>query len=191
MKNLIIPGINNSGENHWQSIWEKTYTTEFIRVQQKDWDQPDKKSWVQTIDRYIRHSNEPVILVAHSLGCIATLHWANEYFSHKVAGALLVAPADVEKSTKSCMKDFAPVPRSALSFPTIVVASMNDPHAEIFKLAEWAEGWEADFVNIGEEGHINASSGLGNWEQGLEILGFLKRTAQEQYAGTYNRKIAS
>ncbi len=190
MKFIIVPGINNSGANHWQTIWERNHPQKFIRVQQENWYQPEKNSWVTELDRCIRNISEPIILVAHSLGCITVVHWAGEYFSENVTGAFLVAPADVEKNERSSLRDFAPVPRSALSFPSIVVASTNDPYAKIHQVAEWSQAWESDFVNIGAEGHINADSQLGNWDQGFDILEYLERTATVHQLNEFSRRKA-
>ena len=42
---LIIPGIYNSGEGHWQTNWETIYPS-VIRVQQTDWNYAERSSWV-------------------------------------------------------------------------------------------------------------------------------------------------
>lgn len=40
---LILPGRGNSGEKHWQSVWEKR-DPQLRRVQQREWDNPDRRA---------------------------------------------------------------------------------------------------------------------------------------------------
>lgn len=167
---LVIPGYLNSGEGHWQTIWESLYPSQFTRVQQQSWDYPDKISWVNTLDEYVQKAASPVILVAHSLGCIATVQWANQYPSDKIAGAFLVAPADAEKSLNPLINAFAPVPIKTLPFSSVVIASSNDPFASILRQKKYAEHWGSEFICVGDKGHINITSGIGGWKEGLDLL---------------------
>ncbi|MHA4846027.1 RBBP9/YdeN family alpha/beta hydrolase [Flavitalea antarctica] len=182
MKYLIIPGLHGSGADHWQTKWEESDPTSFMRVEQNSWESPDKLTWTNTINQYIQVINEPVILIAHSLGCIAVAHWAQAFHSEKIAGALLVAPADVERSSREAFKTFAPVPEQPLPFRTIVVASENDQYAEAEKLNMWATRWQATFINVGRKGHINSASGIGFWHEGHQLLYQLATAAPEVYA---------
>src|SRR5471032_1215535 len=92
---LILPGWRNSGPQHWQSAWEQDFPG-LVRVQQENWDTPVAADWVGNLQRTIRAAPGRVILVAHSLGCIAQAHWSVIHRQHarNIAGALLVAPAD-------------------------------------------------------------------------------------------------
>lgn len=170
MKYLNIPGLYNSGEQHWQTHWEQLHPDQFIRVQQENWDVPVKTSWVDRLDKAVKEIDTPTILVAHSLGCITAVHWAVTHYSPFICGALLVAPADVENSEKEILKNFAPVPAEKLFMPTIVVASMNDPYCAMERAAKWAAYWGSRFVAIGNKGHINGQSALHDWKEGFAIL---------------------
>ena len=170
MKYINIPGLHNSGPGHWQTRWESRFPDKFTRVQQTNWTFPEKKAWVAVLHENIRHLPDPVILIAHSLGCITVAHWAKENNTSNVLGALMVAPADVEKSHRACFETFCPVPKDKLAFPSIVVASTNDQYAAIERSAKWAACWGSKFVCAGDKGHINAQSGLDDWEEGLAIL---------------------
>jgi predicted alpha/beta hydrolase family esterase len=176
MHYLNIPGLYNSGELHWQTRWEKLYPANFSRVQQECWDSPVKDKWVQTLNTTIQQLDEPTILVAHSLGCIAVVHWAAQHYSPFVKGALLVAPADVENTSKERIKTFAPVPLQRLTIPAIVVASMNDPYCAIDRAAKWAAYWRSRFIPVGNLGHINSDSNLHDWAEGLSLLQELENT---------------
>jgi len=170
MNHLNIPGLNNSGPGHWQTLWEEAFPQQFKRVQQKDWSAPVKNDWVEALHTTLESYDSPVVLVAHSLGCVAVAHWANENKSPAIAGALLVAPADAEQTNRECFKTFCPVPKNKLPFPSIVVASTNDPYAKIENSARLAAYWGSKFICVGDKGHINAQSGLAQWKEGLSIL---------------------
>ena len=122
---LVLPGWQNSGPRHWQTLWEQQNPI-FLRVQQRDWEYPHRDWWLERITAEVKQSPPPIVFAAHSLGCIALAHWCKASPSevHKIKGALLVAPADVDsKDAPKQLKDFSPVPRDLLPFPSIVVAS--------------------------------------------------------------------
>ena len=111
-----------------------------------------------------------IILVAHSLGCVATAHYVKRYQPKNIAGAFLVAPADADRSVNPLINAFAPVPTDPLPFPSVVVASTNDQFAAIERQAKYAAYWGSKFVCVGDRGHINADSKLGGWSEGWDIL---------------------
>jgi predicted alpha/beta hydrolase family esterase len=170
---LIVPGLGNSGPNHWQTRWEEQ-RGDCRRVDLGSWDNPHRSHWATKLDLDIAQQAEPVILVAHSLGCYAVAWWSvmagTERWS-RVAGALLVAPPDVEaEGAKSQVKRFAPLPRCRLPFPSVLVASEDDPFCTLERARLIASRWGASFLNLGQQGHINAESGLGDWPVGQSIL---------------------
>ncbi len=86
-------------------------------------------------------------------------------------GALLVAPVDVDRSdSPKQLKEFSPVPRDLLPFPTVLVASSNDHYLSLDRAREIARGWGSRLVDIGAAGHINGESGLGDWPEGKRLL---------------------
>ena len=167
---LIVPGLGNSGPEHWQTYFEQTGDN-FSRIQQKEWDAPVCSDWVSTIDKCLdNYDPSSVILIGHSLGCSTIAHWAKQ--SHmKIKGALLVAPSDIENPVYTFPAiGFGPIPLDTINFPTIIVASMDDPWVSMERALYFARHWGSEFINIGNAGHINALSGYGKWEQGLDIL---------------------
>ena len=96
---LVVPGWQNSGPEHWQSRWQDAHPA-WQRVQQADWLTPSRADWVATLDAAVRAADRPVLLVAHSLGCATTAHWAAQHpdSAARVAAAWLVAPADTERA---------------------------------------------------------------------------------------------
>ena len=167
---LIIPGLSGSGAAHWQSHWEKLLPNA-IRVEQSDWENPKRTPWVERLAAAIeRHPD--AVLVAHSLGCALVANTVNQDPPTKVRAALLVSPTDVDRRTlnEDPLREFAPMPLDRFPFRTIVAASRNDPYVDFERAAFFAEVWGAELVDVGDKGHINADSGLGDWPEGLAIL---------------------
>jgi uncharacterized protein len=172
---LTVPGWENSGPAHWQSLWERGDPRRFRRVEQRDWDLPDPDDWVHALDAAIAAEPGPVVLVAHSLGCIAVARWAAK-FARPVAGALLVAPADVERAdTPEPIRCFAPVPLQPLPFRSILVASGNDEYLSMDRARHFARCWASELVPAGAAGHLNTAAGFGPWPQGERLLESLCR----------------
>jgi predicted alpha/beta hydrolase family esterase len=167
---LILPGLGGSGPEHWQTHWEMQHP-DFIRVEQRDWDNPKRDAWIATLDRAIAKQAEPPLLVAHSLACALVAHWAARH-ARSVFGALLVAPSDVDSQahTPPEVRGFSPMPLQRLPGKTIVVASADDPYVDIARAEQFAKAWGARFVNAGASGHINSASGLRDWPAGQKLL---------------------
>ncbi|MBU2997529.1 alpha/beta hydrolase [Cellulophaga baltica] len=168
---LIIPGLGGSDENHWQSYWLKKYKNS-TRVVQDDWNAPKLASWLENLNNTIQKIEEPIILVAHSLAVSLVAHWDALHGNPNIKGILLVAPADIDSPahTPDIIRNFAPMPLSKLSSPSIVIASENDPFGSLERAEYFAQQWNSEFVNIGAKGHINSESDLKFWEEGQNIL---------------------
>jgi len=173
---LIVPGYTNSGPDHWQTRWETRLSTA-RRVIQAEWTKPVREDWTAAVAAAVNEATRPVVIVAHSLG-VASVVQAVDEFRNRVAGAFLVAPPDVanpEIRPKHLMT-FGPYPRAPLPFPSIVVASSNDPFCDLAVAEEIATAWGSVFVHAGEAGHINADSGYGPWPEGsMAFANFLTR----------------
>jgi predicted alpha/beta hydrolase family esterase len=163
---LIIPGWRDSGPGHWQSLWAEQLPGA-VRVQQDDWITPSRQAWVAAITGTILAQASPVVIAAHSLGCMATVHLPPEA-AQCIQGALLVAPADPER--RGVLADFAPVPYQALPYRSIIVASNNDPYCPVRTAGAYARAWGSEFVRLQNAGHINIESGFGAWPLGLALL---------------------
>ena len=167
---FIVPGLGNSGPEHWQTFFESTGNN-FQRIIQQEWDAPHCSDWVATIDKALSgYDLSTVILIGHSLGCSTIAHWAKQY-NKKIKGALLVAPSDVENPVYTFpATGFVPIPLNRINFKTIVVASTDDHWVSLERAKFFADNWGSEFVNIGNAGHINAESGHYQWHEGLAIL---------------------
>jgi len=173
---LILPGLGNSGPGHWQRRWGERFPNGTF-IEQQDWEHPRLEDWVATIERTILMATRPVVIVAHSLAVPAVVHTAGRLTDTKVRGAFLVAPPDLELSpaVPPEAKPFGNVPRDPLPFPSMLIASTNDPLCSLERAAEFATCWGSDFHNAGDAGHINTASGHGPWPEGLMMFTRLMR----------------
>ncbi len=167
---LVLPGYGDSGPAHWQTLWERRWG--YARVVQDDWERPDVGAWTRRLGAVLAATDGPVVLVAHSLGCALVAHFARDAACTRVAGALLVAPPDVEEIRHLLpeIESFAPMPLEPLPFPSVVVGSTDDPYADAARVRSFAAAWGARFVDAGAAGHLNAESGHGEWPAGHRLL---------------------
>ena len=163
---IIVPGWKNSGVGHWQSLWAESIPNA-VRVKQDSWTSPTREAWVEQIAKTILAQESDAILVAHSLGCIATAYLPSDVCK-KVQGALLVAPADPER--RAPLVDFSPTPYQPLPYRSVLVASSNDPYCSVRTAGAYARAWGSEFVRLQNAGHINTESGFGDWPLGLALL---------------------
>jgi predicted alpha/beta hydrolase family esterase len=168
-KVLVVPGIGNSGPAHWQSLWEARHPN-FQRVQQRDWDRPIRDEWVAAIDAAVVESGADTKIVAHSLGCLAVVAWAAQT-RRVIRHVLLVAVPDPSgEAFPSEAVGFSSVSILRLPFESIVVASTDDPYSSVAYASRCATAWGSEYLELGARGHINASSGLGYWPDGLALI---------------------
>jgi predicted alpha/beta hydrolase family esterase len=167
---LIVPGLYNSGPDHWQSHWVRELPNA-ERVDQQDWERPLLGDWTISLAEAVRQ-RPGAILVGHSLGCALIAHFAQVTGGRGVGGAMLVAPADVNREGPAgrLLVGFSPIPRHRLPFPSLVVASRDDPYVELDRAEAFARGWGSEFVDLGRAGHINVESGHGAWTKGRSLL---------------------
>lgn len=174
---FLLPGIGNSGPEHWQSHWERDDPS-CRRIVQAEWDAPRRNDWVATLDAAIRCAPDDIVLVAHSASCGLVAAWAAVAAPGaltRVRGALLVAPSDPDgPAFPAGPVGFSPMPLGRMPFPTVVVASTDDVYVTIERAQEYAKAWGSRFVNIGAAGHINADSRLGSWPAGRAWLDLLR-----------------
>lgn len=160
---LIVPGLNNSDERHWQSIWQ-AQLPQSTRIDLDDWATPDLNRWCNAIARALVVTDQPAILIAHSFGALASARMA-ELLPEKVLALFLVAPADPDKFTIADQ-----IPQKALEVKTQLIASSNDPWMHAEKAEYWASKWAADYLLLDDVGHINSQSNIAEWPWGIEQL---------------------
>jgi uncharacterized protein len=168
-KVLLLPGLYDSGPDHWQSHWERTLPNA-VRIVQRDWETPARDEWVATLELTVAEHGADVVLVGHSTACALIAFWAAQS-SRAVRGALIVAPSDTEASSyPKGPTGWTPMPTIRLPFPSTVAASTNDEYVTLERAQSFANSWGSTFVNIGKAGHINSTSGLGDWPRGQALL---------------------
>lgn len=165
---LVVPGLNGSGPDHWQSWIEPLIGA--TRVEQADWSQPDIDLWSTRVADAVRLTPGRVWLVAHSFGCLASAV-ATQTVGELIAGALFVAPASPDRFGIT-----ERIPATPFAFPAVVAASRNDPWMTFPAAKKWAELWGAQLVDLGDAGHVNSESGHGAWPEGLTLFRRLQRS---------------
>lgn len=176
---VIVPGLRNSDEQHWQSLWQ-TRLPNSKRIQLDDWDTPDLDKWKAGIRAELNKLDKPAVIIAHSFGTLASASIAAE-FPDKIAALFLVAPADPDK-----FRIAQRLPKAPLRVPAKIIASSNDPWLTDSKAAYWALQWGTDFLRLKNVGHINSESNLGFWPEGIQLLQQLLRSTKKQFK-TANR----
>lgn len=180
---LIIPGWHGSPDDHWQSHWQRTLP-QASRVEQADWVRPDRDLWIAALQHAVMSDASPAVLIAHSLGCATVAHWARQapsVLKRRVLGALLVAPADVERpGCPEALRPFAPLPDKLLPFPAVLVGSDNDSAATAERALHMGRLWGAETEILSGVGHLNVASGHTRWDEGFARLDRLRRVIEQR-----------
>ncbi len=166
---LIVPGLRDAVPQHWQTLLASRLPR--VRtVAPMGRHNLDCLQRVEAIEEAAAIIDGPIILVAHSGGVVATLHWAR-LTQRELRGALLATPADFDRPMPEGYPSmealdaggWLPVPRDTLPFRSIVAASRNDPLARYERAVGFARSWGSRLVDLGEVGHLNPASGYGDW----------------------------
>ena len=177
---LIVPGLRDAVAQHWQTLLEARLRVEgrpVAAVPALGREDLDCTAKVSAIERTARSIEGPIVIVAHSGGCVMVAHWARQ-MTCAVQGALLAAPPDFDRPMPEGYPSiealrawgWLPVPRARLPFRSIVAASRNDPLAEFERVARLALDWGSELVDLGAVGHLNPASGYGEWPQVEEFI---------------------
>jgi predicted alpha/beta hydrolase family esterase len=166
---LIVPGLHGSDRDHWQSWWRADQPNAVL-VEQDDWSNPDASIWLTALERAVL-ANPHALIVAHSLGTILTARLARSPVAPLIAGAMLVAPADIERTGQLHGRsyEFGVMPKETLPFPSVLVVSQNDPYMPQQKARTLGRAWGSRIHDLGRVGHINVASGFGRWPGGYAL----------------------
>lgn len=175
---LILPGLAGSPEGHWQYLWAEERPRSRY-VEQADWDFPNLDRWIARLEEALCAS-EGAYLVAHSLGCVLAAHMAARPLGSRIRGALLVAPCDLAATGEihPGLIRFGAMPQAPLPFPSVVVASRDDPYMSFGRAEQFAGLWGSSLFDMGYAGHINLSSGFGRFRKGYQLFDALVERAQ-------------
>ena len=186
---LIVPGLRDHVAQHWQTLLEarlRAAGRPVASVPPMGREDLDCAAKVTAIERTAQAVEGPIVIVAHSGGCIMLAHWAQQT-QRAVCGALLATPPDFERPMPEGYPSldalrasgWLPVPRERLPFRSIVAASRNDPLAGCDRVVELAAAWGSELVDLGEVGHLNPASGYGEWPRADEFIDKLSTTTQD------------
>jgi len=178
---LMVPGIRDAMPDHWQTLLEGKLPGSKC-VPRMEQDKLSCPAWVALLDQSLSQIEGPVVLVAHSAGCVIVAHWVQRH-RREIKGALLATPPDFESPlpagypTHQVLQQngWLPTPRARLPFPSIVAASTNDPLARLERVEALAKAWGSQCVNLGDVGHLNPAAGYGPWPQAEEFIRELAR----------------
>ena len=120
---VIRPGCRSSGVGYLQSQWAAPLP-DVEQMAHDNWGTPTRTAWVHALSSAIQAHPHPVV-VANSLGCIATVHLSADAAT-PINGALLVAPADPE--WRAILSDFAPVSCQRLPYRHVLLGHDNHLH---------------------------------------------------------------
>ncbi|TDY43948.1 hypothetical protein BX592_117150 [Paraburkholderia rhizosphaerae] len=173
---LFVPGLRDYVADHWQTLMQARLPRAAC-VPPLEHHKLSCAARVAALDKALGGIEGPVVLVAHSAGVIATVHWARLH-DRPIHGALLVTPPDLEvpmpAGYPTCdaleLNGWVPCPREPLPFPSVVCASRNDPLAGFERVARMAADWGSRLLDVGKVGHLNPAAGYGEWPLAKSLI---------------------
>lgn len=179
---LFVPGLRDHVADHWQTLLAAEIPGSRT-VPPLATDKLSCAARIEALDRAIAAIDGPVILAAHSAGCLMVAHWAQSH-RRPIKAALLATPADIERPlpegypTIDVLQThgWLPIPRAPLPFRSLVVASTDDPLAALHRVRGLALDWQSEVAIAGAVGHLNPAAGFGPWPQARTLLETLERT---------------
>jgi serine hydrolase len=176
---LFVPGLRDHVADHWQTLLAQQLPGSRT-VPPLEHDKLSRVARVEALDESLRAIDGPVVVVAHSAGCVTLAHWAIEH-RRPIKAALLVTPPDLETPlpagypTQEELRagDWLPTPIQPLPFRSVVLASTNDPLASLPRVAALSRDWGSELVVLGDVGHMNPAAGFGPWPEGAIMIGAL------------------
>ena len=173
---LFVPGLRDHVSDHWQTLLAAEIPGART-VPPLSEHRLSRAARVEALDRALAAIHGPVVLAAHSAGCLTVAHWAQDH-DRPIHGALFATPADIETPLPAGYPTIAeldaggwlPMPRTKLPFTTIVAASTNDPLGSLDRIGGFARDWRAALTVLGDVGHLNPAAGYGPWLEGLTYL---------------------
>ena len=149
---LIVPGADGSGPAAWRRRYPRA-----PRVVRLPGAATDLNRWAASVATSIDACRDAPLVLAHGFGVLATLR-ATSLFERRVAGAMLVAPADPDDYGV-----LVRLPATPLPYPTLLVASRDDPGIKLTKAGALATRWGSRFAVV-------ERSGDDRWQEGARLL---------------------
>lgn len=174
MNVIIIHGIQYSPPGHWQQ-----WLNDELKKRKVDsdlptlpnYDFPLEKEWIDAMNAL--PITESTIIVAHSLGCAATLRFLEQ---GKKAGVVILVSGFVNNLTKMKGLDdmiekpfnWEKIRKNAKEF--IVINSDTDPFAPEKEGTILAQGLQVPLILEHGLGHIHIASGHGPYQRVLDLV---------------------
>lgn len=175
---VIVPGLRDHVAQHWQTLLAERLP-QAVCLNPMGRDNLALGARIDALECTLAELNAPVLLIAHSGGCVLVAHWARQTArAHRVAGALMATPPTFDRPLPPAYPQlealdaagWLPVPRQRLPFPSLVAASRNDPLGDFAAVCTLARQWGSDIEDLGEVGHLNPASGFGPWQQAETLV---------------------
>lgn len=180
---LIVPGLRDHVAEHWQTLLAARLP-KVRTVPPMGREDLDCAQRVKAIERAVAAIAGPVLIAAHSGGCVMVAHWVRvTRHAAAVRGAILATPPDFDRPmpegypTLDALdaSGWLPVPRQPLPFPSLVAASRNDPLGSFERVSALATDWGSELLDLGAVGHLNPASGYGEWPLADALVARLDR----------------
>ncbi len=175
---LIVPNIGGAADGDWPSRWRAKLSTARLVHPQNSAD-TRREAWTEAIARAAGGATRPALFIGHGLGAAAIADAGRALDGAGVRGAFLVAPPDERGLERLAGVDWTPA-RAPLPWPSVVIASRNDPLGVYDAVAALAADWGAELIDAGEAGGLDAASGHGPWPEGLMRLAAFMRGIGER-----------
>lgn len=163
---LILHGYEGSDTKHWQSylaceLVRKYGCVSFPLINDKD--KPDLNLWMAQIKKEISEF-KPNVIVTHSLGGTLLFHIINSGFEFELDKLLLVAPPRLDLKLENT-ETFFPLslPKKLPAKKSLLVVSDNDKYLSLDEALQIQNNLDIDMKILKDSGHINATSGFGEW----------------------------
>jgi predicted alpha/beta hydrolase family esterase len=177
---LALTDAEDAAPGDWLTLWGKEREN-YLPTSLGRTDPPGRNAWVTALGAAIARADRPVILVARGLACHAVAWWAameRPSYGAPVAGALLVAPPNVDTANTGLrLAEFGPAPKVLLPFPSVVIASRNDPQMDFAGASKLSGFWGSHCIDGGEIGTAGPEADLGSWDHGRHALDWLVAAA--------------
>lgn len=166
---LLLPGLYYSMEDHWISRWKLAYGYKCLEHDESL--QPLRGDWLVRLEDAISDEVQPVIAVAHGLGCLQLAAWAmHSKNTQKISAALLVEPTDATlPALQSRLWSWQAVARQPLPMRGVLVGCVDDFSSRLDFSQSLAKDWGTQWVDGAQCGY-SAITAKGNWQEGQELL---------------------
>jgi predicted alpha/beta hydrolase family esterase len=163
---LILHGWGGSDFPHWQS-WlaaeiAKNYgSVSFLKFSNTDF--PQKDLWMSELAKELEEF-KPDIVVCHSIANILWFHVCNDVMPREIEKLFLVAVPSLKCDIKE-LESFFPceIPKNLYAKEILLIASSNDPYMTEEEAGELQKKLSIPMKVLEDAGHINVSSGYGEW----------------------------